>query len=147
MRPARPDEAEAIGALVESAFTRHIPAVGRRPAPMDDNHAARIAQGQQYVADGDEPGALAASIVLVDEDDYLVVNNVAVAPAFQGQGRGRALLAFAEDEARRRGLTEVRLHTHAAMADNIIMYPRLGYVESGRETQGGFNRVLFVKAL
>jgi GNAT superfamily N-acetyltransferase len=147
MRPARPDEAEAVRALVEAAFARHVAAVGRRPAPMDDDHAARIARGQQYVADGDEPGTLAASIVLVDEADHLVVNNVAVAPDRQRQGHGRALLTFAEDEARRRGLAEVRLHTHARMADNLIMYPRLGYVESGRELQGGFDRVLFVKAL
>ena len=147
MRPARPDEAEAVGALVEAAFSRHIPAVGRRPAPMDDDHAARIAQGQQYVADGDEPGTLAASIVLVAEDDHLVVNNVAVAPDRQRQGHGRALLAFAEDEARRRGLPEIRLHTHARMADNLIMYPRLGYVEAGREARGGFDRVLFVKTV
>jgi ribosomal protein S18 acetylase RimI-like enzyme len=147
VRPARPDEAEAVGALVEAAFSRHIPAVGRRPAPMDDDHAARIAQGQQYVADGDEPGTLGASIVLVQEDDHLVVNNVAVAPDRQRQGHGRALLAFAEDEARRRGLPEIRLHTHARMADNLIMYPRLGYVEAGREARGGFDRVLFVKAL
>jgi ribosomal protein S18 acetylase RimI-like enzyme len=147
MRPARPDEAEAVDALVEAAFARHVAAVGRRPAPMDDDHAARIAAGQQYVADGDEPGTLAASIVLVEEADHLVVNNVAVAPDCQRQGHGRALLAFAEDEAGRRGLPEVRLHTHARMADNLIMYPRLGYVEAGRENQGGFDRVLFVKAL
>jgi GNAT superfamily N-acetyltransferase len=147
MRPARPDEAEAVRALVEAAFTRHIAAVGRRPAPMDDDHAARIAAGQQYVADGDEPGTLAASIVLVDETDHLVVNNVAVAPSCQRQGYGRSLLTFAEDEARRRGLAEVRLHTHARMADNLIIYPRLGYVESGRAQQGGFDRVLFVKAV
>jgi GNAT superfamily N-acetyltransferase len=147
VRPARPEEAEAVGALVEAAFSRHIAAVGRRPAPMDDDHAARIDQSQQYVADGDEPGTLAASIVLVEEDGYLVVNNVAVAPDRQRQGHGRALLAFAEDEARRRGLPEIRLHTHARMADNLIMYPRLGYVEAGREARGGFDRVLFVKAL
>lgn len=147
MRPARPDEAEAVGALVEAAFSRHVAAVGRRPAPMDDDHAARIAAGQQFVADGDEPGALAASIVLVEDDGFLVVNNVAVAPDRQRQGHGRALLAFAEDEARRRGLPEIRLHTHARMADNLIMYPRLGYVEAGRETRGGFDRMLFVKAL
>lgn len=136
-----------MAALVGAAFARHIAAVGRRPAPMDDDHAARIAQGQQYVADGDEPGTLAASIVLVQEADHLVVNNVAVAPDRQRQGHGRTLLAFAEDEARRRGLPEIRLHTHARMADNLIMYPRLGYVETGREAQGGFDRVLFVKAL
>jgi GNAT superfamily N-acetyltransferase len=147
VRPARPDEAEAVGALVEAAFSRHIAAVGRRPAPMDDDHAARIAQGQQYVIDDDTPGTLAASIALVEEADHLVVNNVAVAPDRQRQGHGRALLAFAEDEARRRGLPEIRLHTHARMADNLIMYPRLGYVESGRENQGGFDRVLFVKTL
>jgi GNAT superfamily N-acetyltransferase len=147
VRPARPEEAEAVGALVEAAFSRHIAAVGRRPAPMDDDHAARIAQGQQYVADGDEPGTLAASIALVEENGYLVVNNVAVAPDRQRQGHGRALLAFAEDEARRRGLPEIRLHTHARMADNLIMYPRLGYVEARRESRGGFDRVLFVKTL
>jgi GNAT superfamily N-acetyltransferase len=147
MRPARPDEAEAVGELVEAAFSRHVAAVGRRPAPMDDDHAARIAQGQQYVVDDDTPGTLAASIVLVDEGDHLVVNNVAVAPDRQRQGHGRALLAFAEDEARRRGLPEIRLHTHARMADNLIMYPRLGYVETACEAQGGFDRVLFVKTL
>jgi GNAT superfamily N-acetyltransferase len=147
MRPARPDEADAVGALVEAAFSRHVAAVGRRPAPMDDDHAARIARGEQYVIDGDEPGALAASVVLVQEADHLVVNNVAVAPDRQRQGHGRALLTFAEDEAHRRGLPEIRLHTHARMADNLIMYPRLGYVEAGRENQGGFDRVLFVKAV
>jgi GNAT superfamily N-acetyltransferase len=147
VRAARPDEAEAVGALVQAAFARHVAAVGRQPAPMDDDHAARIAQGQQYVIDGEEPGTPAASIVLVEEDGFLVVNNVAVAPDRQRQGHGRALLAFAEDEARRRGLPEIRLHTHARMADNLIMYPRLGYVETGRENQRGFDRVLFVKAV
>lgn len=149
LRPARPEEAAAVAALVESAFSRHIEAVGRRPAPMDDDHAARIAAGQQYVSDAPDGSglALASSIVLVDEDDHLVVNNVAVAPALQGHGLGRALLEFAESEALRRGFAEVRLHTNAAMADNIAMYPKLGYTLVGRETQHGFHRVLFVKRL
>jgi GNAT superfamily N-acetyltransferase len=147
VRRARPDEAEAVGALIEAAFARHVAAVGRRPAPMDDDHAARIAAGEQYVSDSDDGAGLASSIVLVDEADHLVVNNVAVAPGHQGRGLGRALLEFAEAEARRRGFAEVRLHTNAAMADNILMYPKLGYTEVGRETQHGFHRVLFVKAL
>jgi GNAT superfamily N-acetyltransferase len=142
VRRARPDEAAAVAALVEAAFARHVEAVGRRPAPMDDDHAARIAAGEQWVSDD-----LASSIVLVDNGDHLVVNNVAVAPASQGRGLGRALLAFAEAEARRRGFAEIRLHTNAAMADNLVMYPNLGYTEAGRETRGGFHRVLFVKAL
>jgi GNAT superfamily N-acetyltransferase len=147
VRRARPDEAAAVGALVEAAFARHVAAVGRRPAPMDDDHAARIAAGEQYVSDADDGSGLASSIVLVDHGDHLVVNNVAVAPAQQGRGRGRALLAFAEAEARRRGFAEVRLHTNAAMADNLVMYPKLGYTEVGRGRQEGFHRVQFVKAL
>jgi ribosomal protein S18 acetylase RimI-like enzyme len=145
LRPAREDEAAAVAALVEAAFARHVEAVGRRPMPMDDDHAARIAAGQQWVREGDD--GLSSSIVLVDAGDHLVVNNVAVAPSCQGRGLGRELLAFAEAEARRRGFREVRLHTNAAMADNIAMYPKLGYTLVGRETRGGFHRVLFVKAL
>jgi ribosomal protein S18 acetylase RimI-like enzyme len=143
LRPARSDEAAAVAALVEAAFSRHVQAVGRRPAPMDDDHAVRIARGEQYVSE--DARGLASSIVLVDNGDHLVVNNVAVRPDLQGQGLGRELLAFAESEARLRGFPEVRLHTNAAMLDNIAMYPKLGYTEVGRETRSGFHRVLFIK--
>lgn len=145
LRRARNDEAAAVAALVEAAFARHVAAVGRRPAPMDDDHAARIAAGEQWVRDDDS--GLASSIVLVDNGDHLVVNNVAVRPDLQGRGLARELLTFAEAEARRRGFGEIRLHTNAAMADNILMYPKLGYTEIGRETRSGFHRVLFLKPL
>lgn len=146
MRRARADEAGAVGALVEAAFARHVAAVGRRPAPMDDDHAAHIAAGAQWVGEApDGSGALVGAIVLTEHDDHLHVDNVAVAPGRQGQGLGRALLAFAEAEARRRGLPEVRLYTNAAMADNLVFYPKLGFAETARYEQRGFSRVLFVK--
>jgi GNAT superfamily N-acetyltransferase len=147
LRRATEADAAAVAALVEAAFARHVAAVGRRPAPMDDDHAARIAAGEQYVRDAEDGTGLASSIVLVDNGDHLVVNNVAVRPDLQGRGLARDLLAFADAEARRRGFPEIRLHTNAAMADNILMYPKLGYTEAGRETRGGFHRVLFVKPL
>lgn len=147
MRRAVGDEADAVRALVEAAFARHVEAVGRRPMPMDDDHAVRIAAGEQWVRDAEDGSGLASSIVLVGNGDHLVVNNVAVRPDLQGQGLGRALLDFAESEARRRGFPEIRLHTNAAMADNILMYPKLGYTEVGRDTRGGFHRVLFRKPL
>jgi ribosomal protein S18 acetylase RimI-like enzyme len=145
MRRARPGEAEAVRALVEAAFARHIAAVGRRPAPMDDDHAAHIAAGEQWVSDGPEGLGLSSAIVLTEHDDHLHVDNVAIAPELQGRGLGRALLAFAEDEARRRGFDEVRLYTNAAMTDNLVMYPKLGFAEAARYEERGFSRVLFVK--
>jgi ribosomal protein S18 acetylase RimI-like enzyme len=147
LRLATEADADAVAALVEAAFARHVAAVGRRPAPMDDDHAARIAAGEQWVHDAEDGTGLAASIVLVDNDDHLVVNNVAVRPDLQGHGLGRELLDHAESEAHRRGFPEIRLHTNAAMPDNILMYPKLGYTETGRETRGGFHRVLFVKPI
>jgi GNAT superfamily N-acetyltransferase len=145
MRRARPDEAAAVAALVEAAYTQHIAAVGRRPRPMDDDHAAHIAAGEQWVLERD--GALVASVVLLARDDHLLVDNVAVAPDHQGHGLGRAVLAFAEDEARRRGHAELRLYTNAAMAGNLVFYPRLGFTEVERRSERGFSRVFYVKRL
>lgn len=55
------------------------------------------------------------------------------------------LMKFAETEARRRGHGELRLYTHAKMTENLAMYPRLGWTETGRGAEKGFERVYFRK--
>jgi GNAT superfamily N-acetyltransferase len=72
---------------------------------------------------------------------------VAVDPRRQGEGLGRALLDFAELEAARRGLGELRLYTNAAMTENIRLYGRLGWQEYDRSTEGPYSRVYFCKPL
>ena len=47
----------------------------------------------------------------------------------------------------RRGVGEIRLYTHLTMHENIALYPRLGYQETGRGEQAGFQRVFFRKRL
>jgi ribosomal protein S18 acetylase RimI-like enzyme len=86
-------------------------------------------------------------VVLEDQDGYLLLDNVAVAPAAQGQGLGRKLIAFAEGEAVRRGYDELRLYTHVLMVENIALYQRLGFVEIGRVQEKGFDRVYMAKRL
>lgn len=49
---------------------------------------------------------------------------MAVAPALQGQGVGRALVRFLEEEVRARGFEEVTLH---ARAEKLGFYEKLGY--------------------
>ena len=49
--------------------------------------------------------------------------------------------------ARRALLGSVYLCTHEKMTENLSMYPKLGYVEVGRRTENGFNRVYFEKTL
>jgi ribosomal protein S18 acetylase RimI-like enzyme len=145
IRPARPDEARALQGLVERAYSSYVERIGRRPAPMDDDYAARIDHGQaDVVVAGTE---LVGLIVLVAHDDHLLIDNVAVDPDFQGRGAGRALLAHAEKVAATYGLPELRLYTNAAMTENLELYPRLGYRETGRRTEEGFQRVFFSKPL
>jgi hypothetical protein len=51
----------------------------------------------------------------------------------------------AEDEARRLGFSEMRLYTNEKMTENLVMYPRLGWKETGRGVQSGYDRVFFSK--
>ena len=58
---------------------------------------------------------------------YLLVENVAVSPAFQGRGLGRKLMAHAEQLAASAGYREVRLYTNKLFAENVALYRKLGY--------------------
>jgi GNAT superfamily N-acetyltransferase len=126
--------------IVEDAYAPYVTVIGRRPAPMDEDHAAQIAAGQVWIAPPD------GVVVLMEADDSLLVDNVAVHPVSQGRGIGRSLLAFAETEAQRRGLPRLRLYTNAAMTQNIALYARCGWHETHRATQSGFDRVFMEKA-
>lgn len=110
---------------------------------MDDDYAARCAAGQAFILLHD--AKLVGLIVLEDCPGHLWIDNVAVEPALKGQGLGRMLMAFAEAEARRRILPELRLLTHALMASNIALYARLGFVETARRTEQGRARVYMAK--
>lgn len=143
MRGARLDEVDALRGIVQRAYEPYVPRIGRRPAPMDDDYAARVRSGQVTVAV--VRGGPAGLIVTEPQADHLLIDNVAVEPAYQGRGIGRALLAHAERIAARSGLRELRLYTNAAMTENLALYPRLGYRETGRRRDEGFDRVFFTK--
>ena len=142
IRPSRPDEAPAATALVQRAYDHYVERIGRRPSPMDDDYDARIAAGELWILEDRE---LAGTVVLRSGDGHLLVDNLAVASERQGEGLGRALLEFAELEAARRRLPELRLYTNVKMTENIAMYGRLGWHEFQRTTEGPYSRVYFRK--
>jgi ribosomal protein S18 acetylase RimI-like enzyme len=73
------------------------------------------------------------------------VDNVAIHPDYQGKGLGLKLMALAEEEAQRLGLTTVTLYTNERMTENIELYKRLGYTETKRKTEQGYQRVYMRK--
>ena len=133
-----------IEQIVAAAYRPYIARIGRPPAPMTADYAALVAAGAADVLLDDTPAGV---LVTVAEPDHLLIENVAVAPWAQGRGHGRRLLYYAEHRARSHGLTELRLYTNALMTENLALYPRLGYRETGRHTDNGFDRVYFTKAL
>lgn len=144
IRRARAADQQAVEAIVQAAYSIYIERIGRPPGPMLDDYGARIAAGSVSVIE--EPdGRLAALIVLLPKDDHLLLDNIAVRPDRQGHGLGRALMGFAEAEARRRRVAELRLYTHETMSENIALYRRLGFSETGRGRQAGFARVFMRK--
>ena len=140
IRRARPADRTAVDAIVTAAYETYIERMSQKPGPMLDDYGLLIAAGAVSVIE--EPaGMIAALIVLLPKLDHLLLDNIAVHPERQGQGLGRRLIAFAEDEARRQGRTELRLYTHVTMVENIALYTRLGFQETGRGREDGYDRV------
>lgn len=142
-RPATPADAPAVAALVRAAYAPHAARIGRPPGPMLDDYAALIAAGRVEVLDGAE--GLDAALVLIPQPDALLLGNVAVAPARQGRGLGRALIAHAEARARAGGYPRLRLYTHESMVENRALYARCGFVETARRVENGLARVYMEK--
>ena len=53
IRKARADEIDAVREIVDPAYSPYIGRIGRRPAPMDDDYAARIRDGLLDVVEDD----------------------------------------------------------------------------------------------
>jgi N-acetylglutamate synthase-like GNAT family acetyltransferase len=145
IRRAQRDDTTAIRAVVKAAYALYVPRIGREPAPMTADYESLVAASEVWV--GETDGRVIGVLVIRASEDALELENVAVDPVEQGHGRGRELLTFAEDHARGLGLTAVELYTNEAMVENIALYPRLGYVETGRRVEGGYRRVYFRKSL
>ena len=56
-------------------------------------------------------------------------------------------MAFAEAAASARGLPAIRLYTNIHMTENFPFYARLGFVETGRVHEDGYDRVYFEKTI
>lgn len=145
LRTAGDGDVAALQAVAHAAYARYLDRMDRPPAPMLANYGEVVRAGHVSIAESD--GAIAGFVVLEARGDHLFVENVAVAPDFQGHGLGRYLIAHAEAEARRRGCPEIRLYTNEAMVENLRFYARLGFEESHRTVEDGYRRVYLTKAL
>lgn len=145
IRCAKPQDVPAIRALVDAAYARYVPLIGKPPGPMLDDYEERIRNDLVFLSETGE--GLAAVLVLIEKAGYLLLDNIAVAPAYQGRGYGAHLIRFTEEEAKRMGLAEIRLYTHEVMRENIGLYERFGFAVTHRAREAGYDRVYMNKKL
>lgn len=146
IRQARPADETAIRHCAREAYEQYVAAIGQKPAPMVADFAHLIALNHVYVAVEPKAGLL-GFIVFFRRDDHMFLENVAVRPKASGKGVGKQMIAFCEAEAARGNLRSVRLYTNEKMTGNLSLYPHLGYRETERKREEGFNRIFFEKTV
>jgi GNAT superfamily N-acetyltransferase len=133
IRLAGGHEAHLLPALEQSAGTlfRTIPElawVADEPIGNAEDFLPAIAARTVWVAEDREAGIVGELRGEVAGDALHIVE-LAVAKEFQRRGLGRALLDFAIDAARARGLRAITLTTFRHVAWNAPFYARYGFVE------------------
>ncbi|ATW25098.1 GNAT family N-acetyltransferase [Candidatus Formimonas warabiya] len=138
------DEKEILN-CANISYEMYIGRLGKKPQPMLDNYASLIAAGNVYVTEWN--GQIVGILVLLDFEDYVLLDNVAVIPSYQGKGIGKSLIKYAENYAVERGVKEIRLYTNVKMVENISIYKKLGYIAYDQRCENGYDRIYFRKAL
>lgn len=136
LRQAGEEDASAIRELTRAAYAKWVPVIGREPKPMMADYAEAVRSHRIDLLYAD--GELAALIETIPEADHLLIENIAVLPAFQGRGLGRRLMAHAEQVALSLGHDEIKLYTNKRFIENVQLYRKLGYrIDREEEFKGG----------
>ncbi|MGD0019391.1 MAG: GNAT family N-acetyltransferase [Candidatus Limnocylindrales bacterium] len=139
IRPVRPDEHEALGELTvaayhaledvmhhQDAYDRRLRDVARRAETscvlVAVTPAGELLGGVTYVSGPDDPYSEEL------REGEAGIRMLAVDPARQRQGVGRALTKECLARARAAGRRRLVLHTGAWMPDAIRLYERMGFV-------------------
>jgi ribosomal protein S18 acetylase RimI-like enzyme len=127
IRPARPDDAAALRALDRATWSASVTPGAASDAPFDTT-GALVAE-----VDGEVAGyvSLGHPTRLESNRHVLSVHGLAVAPAFQGRGFGRALVRAAVEEARARGARRLTLRVLATNPGARALYEACGFVVEG----------------
>jgi ribosomal protein S18 acetylase RimI-like enzyme len=143
VRAARSGDREFIERLGKRTVMDSVP-FARRPNPLsvlaNYDRLLEIVEGQSHIGliaeeDGTRAGFLLMLDGMPDEvtgEPQAFIAYMAVEPSSRGKGIGRALLAAAEDEARRRGLPYISLMVTEDNAAARAIYERAGYVTERR---------------
>jgi ribosomal-protein-alanine acetyltransferase len=144
LRPGRPADVAALSDLENRAFSYD------RMSRRGFRRIVASPSAVLIVAEQDGRCAGYALVFFRRQSRVARLYSIAVEPARGGRGIGRALLAAAEDAARRRRVRLIRLEVREGNAAAIARYRKSGYVETGRRMRyydDGGNALRFEKRM
>ena len=126
---ATAENVPSIQSMVTNAYSKYTERIGKPPAPMLADYHELIKKSHLFILKN-QSGATVGAIVLTAKpsEGTIQINNLVVDPAAQGRGYGRVLMDCAESVARSQN-------------------PKWGFVETGRRSEDGYDRVYFRKDL
>lgn len=137
LRRATVADAPAVGWLTRAAYAKWVAVIGREPLPMKADYEVAVREHLVDLLEVD--GVLAGLVEMIPEPQWLLIENLAVAPAFQGRGCARILLEQARQTALAQHLKELRLFTNKQFASNVDLYLHHGFrVDREEPFMGGF---------
>jgi ribosomal protein S18 acetylase RimI-like enzyme len=139
IRVASAHDVAQVRAIARAAYAKYVPRIGREPAPMIADYEADLTAQRAVVVE--IAGEVRGYMIGWRKGDTYFIENIGVAPQYQGQGLGRRLIEHAVTEARRHRLQALSLYTNEAMTENLAMYTHFGFAETHRVTEKGFRRV------
>lgn len=131
--------------LTRAAYAKWVPVIGREPLPMKADYELAVKKHLVDLLEVD--GTLAALIEMIPEPEWLLIENLAVAPTFQRRGCARILLERAQDTALTLRLNGLRLFTNKQFESNVDMYLRHGFAIDREEPFMGGVTVYMSKSL
>ena len=146
IRAARPDEAEAIVALIQRAFGEYRGKL--RPesgALLETPETLKAAMKAGTILLAERAGRVLGCVSVRRKDNCAYAGRLAVEPMERGIGIGRALLAAAEALARRMGADRLRVDVRLKLRDNRAFFRALGFVEGAERCHPGFSKPTYVE--
>lgn len=145
IREATASDCESIQACALAAYELYVDRIGKAPAPMVADFESHIEAGQVFVMLNENQ--LLGYAVCYVSDHTFQLDNIAIDPGSQSKGLGRKLIEYIHALAKKKGLEAVTLYTNEKMSENLDWYNKLGYTETGRRREDGFDRVYFRKQI
>jgi GNAT superfamily N-acetyltransferase len=146
IRPANAEDPALLARIIVAAFEDYRDSLDPPSAALWETEAsiaAELAAGAgAFIVE--EDGAAAGCVMTRRKGADLYLGRLAVLATVRGRGLGRALIAAAEEAARREGLAGACLNVRIALPKNRLFFNNLGYVETGREAHPGFDRPTFI---